>query len=213
MANQWGTGATEGDERPNWFKDTTTVLTPVGDATTANTVVYDRPNHPAEAENLEATERGWERVVRYGARTKREVVVANGKLGTTLTNPVIADVRWAVAHDSAAWTTSSKGSVVVTFSHPVIVAGTPASMTVTVVSTGTNFTCEYASGNKTNKLTFTDAADIPDAGTLTLVANFLTLNSGTIHAYNPDTDASTGVAATITSLIAIGTDAGVRVVA
>lgn len=218
MGNQWGTGVNEGEQRPNWFKDTTTIVLDADDnptATTANTVVYGRPNHPAEAENLEATERGWERVVRYGTREKREVVVANGKLGTTLAAPKVVDVRWGTAHDTA-WTTASDAVVLVTFSHPVIVGSTPTNIDVEVTSTGTNFDCAYTGGDKTNQLTFTSAAAIgaAGAGILSLAANFITLNGGTIEAYNPDTEATTTVnAATATIAPAIGTDAGVRVVA
>jgi len=214
MANQWGTGANEGDQRPNWFKDTTTVILPVGDATTANTVVYGRPNHPAEAENLEATERGWERVVRYGTREKREVVVANGGLGTTLVAPEVVDVRWAVAHDSAAYAEADFASIVVTFSHPVIVTATPTA-TVTSTSTGTpTITLEHvANASPSNKLVFTDGTALTGQSTETLSigADFLALTGGLINAYNPDTDA-TGTAAVLDSLATLGDDAGVRTV-
>ena len=73
-------------------------------------------------------------------------------------------------------------------------------------------TCDYLSGTGTNELTFrkviaaanaaTNAADV-----LKVVANPVSLNSGTIK------DAGTNTASTITSAVAIGTAAGTLTVA
>lgn len=212
---QWGTGANEGDQRPNWFKDTTKVIVPVGDATTANTVVYGRPNHPAEAENLEATERGWERVVRYGARTQREVVVANRGLGTTLASPKVVDVRWATAHTTATEETTVP-SLVVTFSHPVKVTGTAP--TTIITSTGVNIDCTYNSGSETNKLTFNGPAltgRSSEALSVVGVDSAASILLGTIRAYDPDAPAVAGLAVTAGRAISavMGNQAGARVVA
>jgi hypothetical protein len=194
MANQWGTGPADADERPNWFKDTTVNNDPVGTATTANTVIYSRANHPADAELLEATDRGWERVVRYGtgaaARTKREVVIANGKLGTTLTTPQIVDIRWGTKQQTA-WTAVTDDCViVVTFNQPVFVsAGTPTA--TPTASAGTDPICTFdADSNKTNKLTFSGATLIDLAGqTLSIGADIIG-GGATIVAYDPATDAA-----------------------
>ena len=159
---QWGTQRFQGNSAPNWYVDLTTDDTGAGTDdrghlkrgyTTGNNTIYSRPNHPAAAENLEATDRGWVRVIKYkdssGAeRTKREIVVAQGNLANTLSHgseaaaapatsggPQIVDIRWGAANNSTGRISGTAGgdgilyaaadevTVVVTFDQPVVVEG------------------------------------------------------------------------------------------
>ena len=124
----WGAERYQGNTEPNWYTDLTDNSVAAADFKNANNVIYDRPNHPNASENLEATDRGWERVVSYtdrhgNARTKREVVVATRDLANTLSygtkgsadlvankpnqhgGPQIVDIRWGDGNSS--WTTSA----------------------------------------------------------------------------------------------------------
>jgi len=119
---QWGTQRFQGNTQPNWHVDLTTDGTAGSRGYNANNVIYSRPNHSNAGENLEATDRGWERVVSYTdssgqARTKREVVIAQGGLANTLAfgtadigkdlanlakvagGPQIVDIRWSTANN------------------------------------------------------------------------------------------------------------------
>ena len=123
----WGAERYQGNTEPNWYTDLTDNSVAAADFKNANNVIYDRPNHPSASENLEATDRGWERVVSYtdshgNARTKREVVVATRDLANTLSygtkgsadvvgnkpnqhgGPQIVDIRWGDGNSS--WTTT-----------------------------------------------------------------------------------------------------------
>jgi hypothetical protein len=146
---QWGTQRFQGNTQPNWHVDLTTDGTAGSRGYNANNVIYSRPNHPNAGENLEATDRGWERVVQYkdsngNQRTKREVVVAQGGLANTLAygtsgtelladttgGPHIVDIRWATANNTTGpgggaggegmlYSTEDTVGLVVTFSEPV----------------------------------------------------------------------------------------------
>tara|TARA_Y100000996_G_C22461741_1_gene618366 strand:- start:143 stop:985 length:843 start_codon:yes stop_codon:yes gene_type:complete len=145
----WGTQQNQGNSAPNWYVDLST-RERGGDGNVANNVIYRRPNHPAAAENLEATERGWERVIRYTdssgtVRIKREIVVVQHDLANTLaygtsnsvtanvSGPVITDIRWrdantalyangqAVDSSIAYAAGQTEIAIVVTFSEPVYV--------------------------------------------------------------------------------------------
>ena len=203
---QWGTQRFQGNTQPNWYPDLTTADRG-GSGNVANNVIYTRPNHPNAGETLEATDRGWERVVSYTdstgkARTKREVVVAQGGLANTLAYgtdaaaaqvsagaPQIVDIRWRdanTAYDSEiayALGTSEVG-VVVTYSEPVFVTATGGIPTVEIAySGGTNFQAPVTSGNGTNQLVFTDSTTKAAGTNLTLADNklFIVVNNGTIH--------------------------------
>lgn len=146
---QWGTKQYTGNSAPNWFKKTTVGA---GSGTyPANNIVYGRPNHPADNHNLELTDRGWEKVIRYTdhagkLRTKREVVIATGGLANTVAysantvaannavaGPVITDIRWSTANNTNGRVSGAAGGdgilfaeaggvgVIVTFSEPVYV--------------------------------------------------------------------------------------------
>jgi hypothetical protein len=189
----WGSERFESNTQPNWY-------TGVGDQ------IYTRPNHPAADENLEATDRGWEQVIRYTdahgvARTKREVVVANRELvnalayGTstevtaaTTGSPQITDIRW---HQASYVATDTEVGVVVTFSEPVLVtasnwASPPTIATGQIGGSGPSKVAlslnHAASGNGTNKLLFVSTWDLDAADTLALVDNkaFITIGTGTI---------------------------------
>ena len=189
----WGSERFEGNTQPNWYVG-------VGDQ------IYTRPNHPAADENLEATDRGWERVVRYtdGAgvsRTKREVVVANRGLvnalayGTstevtaaTVASPEIVDIRWHAA--SYAAHAAREVGVVVTFSEPVVVEcsnwdDAPVIEVAELNATGTEVELNLnhvASGNGTNKLVFISNWTVAEGHEISLNDNkeFITVNTGTI---------------------------------
>jgi hypothetical protein len=189
---QWGSQRFQGNTQPNWY-------TAVGDE------IYTRQNHPAADENLEATDRGWERVVRYTdsngvARTKREVVVANRGLvnalayGTstevtadTVASPEITDIRWHAASYAAGTT---EVGVVVTFSEPVVVdctIGIPTIAVTEVNGTGTTAVAlslnHTASGNGTNKLTFVSDWTLTSGdvvGPLDDAPLFISVNGGNI---------------------------------
>jgi hypothetical protein len=178
MAN-WGNQRNQGNTQPNWYVDMTTKERG-GDGNVANNVIYRRPNHPNAAETLEATNRGWERVVQYSdssgkGRIKRELVVAQSDLANTLaygtsnsvtanaSGPVITDIRWrdanttsdsAVAYDSG----PTDIGIVVTFSEPVYVDVTggyiPWILVSSTPATPAAAMMFLTSGNTTNKLVF-----------------------------------------------------------
>jgi len=203
---QWGSQRFQGNTQPNWYPDLTTADRG-GDGNVANNVIYTRPNHPLAGENLEATDRGWERVVSYTdssgqARTKREVVVAQGGLANTLAYgtdaaaaqvsagaPQIVDIRWRdanTAYDSeiAYAASTSEVGVVVTFSEPVFVNASGGIPTITIAySGGSDFVAPVTSGNGTNKLVFTDSTTKNESTNLTLVDSltFIAHASGLIH--------------------------------
>ena len=206
---QWGSQRFQGNTQPNWYPDLTTADRG-GDGNVANNVIYTRPNHPLAGENLEATDRGWERVVSYTdssgqARTKREVVVAQGGLAntfaygtdTTATQlsagaPQIVDIRWRdanTASDSeiAYAAGATEIGVVVTYSEPVFVTATGGipQLTVTGSSAGA-LTLKVSSGNGTNQLTFSSPGTpttLTQSETLTMADSktFIAISSGTIH--------------------------------
>lgn len=221
---QWGTGTGDADQRPNWYTDTTGTVDSALDEATSNNVVYTRANYPPEAENLEATELGWERVIRYTDgdsvdREKREVVVANAGLATKLGDPEIVDIRFSVPYTTDLTNGVDAVGVVVTFNQPVAVYGTPE-FTVAVSGT-TDPTCEFVSGNTSNKLVFTDGTvlagptsgetlsvgvdQLAISGTSAIVAWNAANNSGAANSFPERT-------ADLTHVAAIGISAGVKVV-
>ena len=102
--------------------------------------------------------------------------------------------------------------MLVRFNEEVTVTGTPQFLVTNNTSSSRNITCNYLSGSGTNELTFrkvigANANDTNASDVLKVVANPVSLNSGTIK------DKGTNTASTITSAVAIGTAAGTLTVA
>ena len=139
-----------------------------------------------------------------------EVLVAIGGLAVSIGAADITEIEFV----TTAFDKSEGGNIdmLVRFNEPVDVTGTPQFLITNNTSSSRNITANYLSGTGTNELTFrktiaannaaTNAADV-----LKVVANPVSLNSGTIK------DAGTNTASTITSAVAIGTAAGTLTVA
>ena len=134
-----------------------------------------------------------------------EVLACIGGLATKIGAADITEIEFVT-------TSFGKGAggnidMLVRFNEEVTVTGTPQFLVTNNTSSSRNITCNYLSGSGTNELTFrkviaagnaaTNAADV-----LKVVANPVSLNSGTIK------DAGTNTASTITSAASIGTAAG-----
>ena len=139
-----------------------------------------------------------------------ELLVAISGLAVSLGAADITEIEFK----STAFDKSDGGNIdmLVRFNEPVDVTGTPQFLVTNNPSSSRNITCDYLSGSNTNELIFrkviaaanaaTNAADV-----LKVVANPVSLNSGTIK------DKGTNTASTITSAVAIGTAAGTLTVA
>ena len=134
-----------------------------------------------------------------------EVLVAIGELATSIGAADITEIEFV----STAFDKSDGGNIdmLVRFNEPVTVTGTPQFLVTNNTSSSRNVTCDYLSGSGTNELTFRKvinaaAADTNANDVLKVVANPVSLNSGTIK------DAGTSTNSTITSSSAIGTAAG-----
>ena len=203
---QWGTEKFTGNSAPNWFKDTTVG----GGAGTypANNVIYARPNHPADNHNLELTDRGWEKVIRYSdsagvARTKREVVIAVGGLANTIAygsntasanvssaGPSIVDIYWSTGNNAIGLISGGAGG------DGILYPEASATVGVTVVFSEPVFvlnsihnTANYAAVNVAAASTvgagadtFIDCRTISGNGT-----NALTFSNGAISLASADT--------------------------
>jgi len=179
-----------------------------------------KPKHLTTAQKKEvyANASGW--VVEAGSTQSGngntsatpEVLVAIGSLATSLGSADITEIDWITT--AADKSDGFSLSVRVFFNEPVDVdtgSGTPyVAVTNGNEGTGTGrgpHNLPYASGTGTNELVFTLAIAADNAATnaddvLTVGANAMNLNSGTIK------DAGTSTNATITSSSAIGTAAG-----
>ena len=139
-----------------------------------------------------------------------EVLVAIGELTTALGSADITEIEWI----TTAFDKSDGGNIdmLVRFNEPVTVTGTPQFLVTNNTSSSRNITCDYLSGSGTNELTFRKVIAAANAATnandvLKVVANPVSLNSGTIK------DKGTNTASTITSAASIGTAAGTLTVA
>ena len=138
-----------------------------------------------------------------------EVLVAIGGLATSIGADDVTEVEWitTAADKSAGFTLSVR----VRYNEAVTVTGSPT-IAVTNGNQGSGsgrgpHNLAYASGTGTNELVFSLAIAAGNAATnaddvLSIGANPMNLNSGTIK------DAGTNTAATITSAASIGTAAG-----
>ena len=159
----------------------------------ATTTDESKPKYLTDTDKKDcyATDRGWT-VPSATGRGDRETLVAVGGLSgaTRLVEASISSSRLvSTALGSAA---GGDFSAEIVWNERVTVTGTPQ---VTVTSTGANHTLDYASGSGTNRLTFTStigAAAAAENDVLTLGANAVALNGGTIN------DTGSGNAAVIT---------------
>ena len=145
-----------------------------------------------EKRNCYATDRGWTIPAGGNPDGEREVIAAIGGLSgaTKLVEASISSSRLVTTALGAA--AGGDFSAEIIYNELVTVTGTPQ---VTVTSTGANHTLNYASGSGTNRLTFTStiAADAAaENDVLTLGANSVALNGGTIN------DTGSGNAAVLT---------------
>jgi len=179
-----------------------------------------KPKHLTTAQKKEvyATDKGW--TVEAGSTMSGngntsatpEVLVAIGSLTTSIGSADITEIEWitTAADKSDGFTLSVRAR----FNEAVDVdtgSGTPY-LAVTNGNEGSGtgrgpHNLAYASGTGTNELVFSLAIAADDAATnaddvLTIGANAMNLNSGTIK------DAGTSTNATITNSSAIGTAAG-----
>jgi hypothetical protein len=139
------------------------------------------------------------------ASADAEVLVAIGGLSgaTKLNIADISSVNWNIT----AFDKSDGGtiSVTVNYNEQVDVTGTPQ-LTVTNDTPSRNVTLDYASGTGTNRLTFTKAIAAANAATnsgdvLSIGANAVALNSGTVKEKGSSTNATithSAVSTTIT---------------
>lgn len=142
-----------------------------------------------------------------------EVLVAIGGLATSLGAADITEIEFITTSVSAA--APGAFSVRVRFNEPVDVVTSGGTPTVTVIndsagtSTSANIAPAYASGTGTNELVFTVTwtDELLEGDVLSIGANALALNSGTIK------DAGTATNSTITNVVGIGTAAGTITVA
>ena len=139
-----------------------------------------------------------------------EVLACIGGLATKLGAADITEIEFK----STAFDKSDGGNIdmLVRFNEPVTVTGTPQFLVTNNTSSSRNITCNYLSGSGTNELTFRKvinaaAADTNANDVLKVVANPVSLNSGTIK------DKGTTTNSTITSAASIGTATGTLTVA
>jgi hypothetical protein len=167
----------------------------------------------AEKRTAYATTKGW--VVPAGgndnASADAEVLIAIGGLSsaTKLNIADISSVNWGMSMFSKAAGGTLK--CVVNFNEQVDVVGTPQ-LTLTNDTPARNQVLDFASGTGTNRLTFTKVIAADNAATdvadiLSLGANALSLNGGTVKEKGTSTDAS------ILNIAGIGTAMGTLAVA
>ena len=139
-----------------------------------------------------------------------EVLACIGGLATKIGAADITEIEFVT-------TSFGKGAggnidMLVRFNEAVTVTGTPQFLVTNNTSSSRNITCNYLSGSGTNELTFRKVIGANNAATnasdvLKVVANPVSLNSGTIK------DTGTTTNSTITSAASIGTAAGTLTVA
>ena len=157
-----------------------------------------KPKHLTTAQKKEvfASEKGW--VIEAGSAqsgnsntsAKPIVLVAGGSFAISLGKADITEVEFVntVALDKSAGFTLNMR---VRFNEPVVVTGTPQFLVTNNTASARNLTCDYLSGSGTNELIFTEPVAANNAATnasdvLKVVANPVSLNSGTILDTNPD---------------------------
>tara|TARA_Y100001936_G_C16090385_1_gene685597 strand:- start:2222 stop:2815 length:594 start_codon:yes stop_codon:yes gene_type:complete len=172
----------------------------------------------AEKRDVYADAGGWKQAAgteksgNDNASAQAETLVAIRGLGTTAAKLNVADIS-SINWNTTSFDKSNGGtlSVTVNYNEQVTVTGTPQ-LSVTNGNQGSGsgrgpHVLSYASGTNTNRLTFTLAIAAANAATnaddvLSIGANAVSLNSGTIKEKGTNTDA------TITSSAGIGTAAG-----
>jgi len=175
-----------------------------------------KPKYLTDAEKklVFANSSGW--VLEAGSESARftgndnpnaqpEVLVAIGGLATSIGAADITEIEFV----TTAFDKSDGGNIdmLVRFNEQVDVTGTPQFLITNQTSSSRNITCNYLSGTGTNELTFRKTIAAANAATnasdiLKVVANPVSLNSGTIK------DKGTSTVSTITSAASIGTAAG-----
>jgi len=169
-----------------------------------------------------ATASGW--VLEAGAESARltgnnnpdaqpEVLVAIGDLATSMSSATITEIEFITTSFSKA--AGGTFSMRVRFDEEVTVdtsGGTPHFVINNTTNAARHQTCLYASGSGTNELVFsktlgTNSADVNANDVLNVIANPITLNSGTIKDKGTTTDSD------ITSVLSIGSAAGTLTVA
>ena len=170
----------------------------------------------AEKKEVFANASGWVREAGSAASgndntdADPEVLVAIGELNVALGSADITEIEFITTE----FDKSDGGNidVRVRFNEAVTVTGTPQFLVTNNTSSSRNITCNYLSGTGTNELTFRKVIAAANAATnandvLKVVANPVSLNSGTIK------DKGTNTASTITSAASIGTATGTLTVA
>ena len=170
----------------------------------------------AEKKEVYATSSGWVReagsILSGNGNTSAdpEVLVAISGLAVSIGAADITEVEFV----TTAFGKGAGGNIdmLVRFNESVDVTGTPQFLITNQTSSSRNITCNYLSGTGTNELTFrktlgTNNAATNESDVLKVVANPVSLNSGTIK------DAGTTTVSTITSAVSIGTAAGTLTVA
>ena len=150
----------------------------------------------AEKRSAYATTKGWvyPAAGNDNAAADPEVLVAIGGLsGSTGINIAdISSLNWAVGSFSKA--AGGAISIVVNYNEEVAVTGTPQ-VTLTNDTPSRNVVLDYASGTDTNRLTFSKTIAANNAATnaddvLTMGANALALNGGTVKEKGTNTNAT-----------------------
>ena len=150
----------------------------------------------AEKRNAYATTKGWvyPAAGNDNASADAEVLVAIGGLsGSTGINIAdISSLNWAV--DGFDKSAGGAISAVVNYNEEVTVTGTPR-LTLTNDTPSRNVVLDYASGTNTNRLTFTKTIAANNNATnagdvLTMAANAVALNGGTIKEKGTNTNAT-----------------------
>ena len=150
----------------------------------------------AEKRSAYATTKGWvyPAAGNDNAAADPEVLVAIGGLsGSTGINIAdISSLNWAVGSFSKA--AGGAISIVVNYNEEVAVTGTPQ-VTLTNDTPSRNVVLDYASGTGTNRLTFSKTIAANNAATnaddvLTMGANALALNGGTVKEKGTNTNAT-----------------------
>jgi len=176
----------------------------------------------AEKKLVYATASGW--VLEAGAESARltgndnpnaqpEVLVAIGDLADRMSSATITEIEFITTSFSKA--AGGTLSMRVRFDEEVTVdttGGTPHFVINNTTNAARHQTCLYASGSGTNELVFSKtlaagSADINANDVLNVIADSITLNSGTIKDKGTTTDSD------ITNSAAIGTAAGTLTIA